>query len=77
MLKHYLTNIPLGHAYIQANGIKRLVVCRHHLGDRNFQLWQTGTDPTIGHYETYKRKKDAIADARKMGLAFNLPVLIE
>jgi hypothetical protein len=77
MLKHYLTNIPLGKRYIELNGIKRLVVCRHHLGGRNFQLWQTGIDTNIGTYETYKRKKDAIADARKMGLAFNLPVLIE
>ena len=77
MLQHYLSNLPLGKRYIEVNTITRLVVRRHHMGERSFQLWQTGNDTTIGTYETYKRKRDAIATARQLSAAFGLPMLIE
>lgn len=76
MLQHYLNNLPLGQRYLELNSITRLVVCRHHLGEKSFQLWQM-TSETIGTYETYKRKKDAIKLAKQLASVFNLPLLIE
>lgn len=72
----YLLNcdINLGKRYIELNGIVAINVCRHHLNDPGFQLWEM-TGETTGLPHEYKLKRDAMRDAKVIAQRFNLPIV--
>ena len=73
----YLANPSLGRAYLRMNGITHLTVSSHHLGEPGYQLWSGKADGS-GWPTDYRRKRDAVADAREIGAAFpELTIVID
>ena len=68
-------NVPLAKRYIELNGIVRLEVCRHHLGDKGFQLWEM-TGETTGLPTEFRLKREAIAAGKRIAEFTGLPLVI-
>lgn len=66
----------MGKRYIEINNVKRILVCKHHLGEKGYQLWYMSGENT-GTYHAYTRKKDALRDAKKICERFDLPLTVE
>lgn len=61
--------------YIKMNGIVRLEVCCHHLGDPGYQLWEM-TGETTGFPHWYRLQRQAIEVAKALSEFTGLPLKI-